>query len=354
MNFLYLVILLIVVIIVIGAKSPESSTVYFSKDLTGDGVVRIYERAFKELNGKVAIKIHFGEKGNKNYLAPELIEKLTNKLNATLVETNVLYRGQRRFTEQHLKLAKEHGFDFAPIDILNSEGEKVIPAELKHFNSVSVGSHMDKYDNFLIISHFKGHVMAGFGGAIKNVAMGLASISGKMAIHASTLPVCRDARCIACGDCVKNCTEGAITLNPLVIDADKCIGCGKCIGVCAVGAIQVPWGSTSKHNFNEKLVDYASGITKNYPMVYINILANISQDCDCDGTAHDPFVDDIGILASTDIVAIERASLDLVNKAYNCEDAFAKVNGTSGDHQINYAFKIGLGNTNYKLIDIDK
>ena len=356
LKFLGLLIVFIIIVFLLEAKGKESanvsSKVYFTKEISGNGVLELFRKIGREVGGEVAIKVHFGESGNRNYLKPDLIEKLTRELDATLVETNVLYRGKRHFTEHHIELAKEHGFDFAPIDILNSEGEKEIAVDLKHFKVISVGSHLDNYDDLIIFSHFKGHAMAGFGGAIKNVAMGLASIPGKMAMHASNIPLFNNSRCTSCKLCLDVCSVNAITLDPLVIDADKCIGCGKCIGICPTGAIGVPWGSTPNNEFNERMVDYVKGISDNYQMVYINVLANISKSCDCDAYAQAPFMDDIGILASNDIVAIEKASLDLVNKAHNCEDTFLEVNSTSGNGQIDYAYKIGLGNIEYELIEL--
>jgi len=347
-----IIVLFILVAFLLRVNSKELSKVYFTKDISGEGVLDLFQKIGSKVNGKVAIKVHFGEDGNINYLKPDLIKELTLKLNATLVETNVLYRGKRRFTEDHLKLARKHGFDFAPIDILNSEGEKELAVNLKHFKTISVGSHLDDYDHLIIFSHFKGHIMAGFGGAIKNVAMGLSSIPGKMAMHASSIPLFNNSRCTSCKLCLDVCTVDAITLDPLVIDTDKCIGCGKCIGICPARAIQVPWGSTPNNEFNERMVEYVKGISENYNMIYINVLANISKNCDCDAYAQKPFMDDIGILASTDIVAIEKASLDLVNEAHNCKDTFLKVNSTSGNGQIDYAHELGLGNIKYELIEL--
>jgi len=352
LKILGIIFLFTIVILLLKANSKELSKVYLTKDISGEGVLEIFQKINTNINGKIAIKVHFGEDGNINYLKPELIRKLATELNATLVETNVLYRGKRRFTEDHLNLAREHGFGFAPLDILNSEGEKELAVNLKHFKTISVGSHLDNYDHLIIFSHFKGHAMAGFGGAIKNVAMGLASIPGKMAMHASNIPLFNTNRCTSCKLCLNVCTVDAITLDPLVIDTDKCIGCGKCIGTCPTGAIQVPWGSTPNNEFNERMVDYVKGISDNYHMVYINVLANISKDCDCDAYAQEPFMEDIGILASTDIVAIEKASLDLINKQHKCEDTFLKVNSTSGNGQIEYAKKLGLGNVEYQLIEL--
>jgi len=336
------------------SDKENTSKVFFTDNISSEGVQQIFEQLSNNVYGNVAIKVHFGEEGNQNFLDPQLIQELTTKLNAILVETNVLYVSKRRYTESHIQLAKDHGFDFAPIDILDSEGETIIPVKSKNFTEVKVGSHLDNYDSLIMFSHFKGHGMAGFGGAIKNVSMGLASIAGKMAMHASAIPLYAPSRCTSCGNCVKECPGGAITIDPLVIDPEKCIGCGICIGVCPTGAFGVPWGSTDRNVFLERLVEYTQGIVKDRNVIYINVLANISPDCDCDRYAKKPFMDDIGILASNDIVAIEKASHDLVDKAHNCDDTFLKENSKSGKQQIEYAYELGLGNKNYELVDIDK
>jgi hypothetical protein len=347
-------ILILLLIACTAADSEKSSTVYFTKDISAAGVMKVYEQVSANVNGKVGIKVHFGEEGNQNYIDPELLRTLVEKLDARFVETNVLYRGKRRITESHIQLAQEHGFGYAPIDILDSEGEKEIAVSGKHFKKVSVGSHLDNYDNLVIVSHFKGHGLSGFGGAIKNVGMGLAAIPGKMAIHASSVPDYTPATCISCQACLKECPVNAITLDPLVIDLTKCIGCGKCIGTCPTYTMRVPWGDSDKNVFNERLVEYAKGINDNYKMVYINLLINISKDCDCSGKAASPFMADIGILASTDIVAIEKASLDLIQNAHEHEENAAVTKMTGGKDQIEYASKLGMGNKNYQLINIDK
>lgn len=300
--------------------NTDTSLVYFTSDISADGVMKVFRMIEAQVKGKVAIKVHFGEDGNRNFLKPHLVEKLTRTLNATWVETNVLYVGPRRYTDSHIALARKHGFDFAPIDILDSEGEMELETDgLKHYKRVRVGSHIDNYDTYIIFSHFKGHGTAGFGGAIKNVSMGMASVSGKMAMHASDVPLTSPSKCTACGICPKECPGDAISLNPLRIDAEKCIGCGKCIGICPERAFNVPWQSTGQAVFLERLVEYAYGITKGRNVLYINVLANISKACDCSKYAPGPFMDDIGILASTDIVAIEKASHDLIDQAHKCD-----------------------------------
>lgn len=332
----------------------DSSVVYFTKNITPEGLLKAFSYVEAQAQGKIGFKVHFGEEGNKNYLSPELMKPLVQKLNATLVETNVLYVSKRRYTESHIQLAKEHGFTYAPIDILDSEGDTAIMADTKHFKKVLTGSHFYNYDSYVICSHFKGHGSAGFGGAIKNVSMGLASVAGKMALHASDVPRTSPEKCIKCGACVQQCPAGAITLNPLTIDKSKCIGCGKCIGVCPVQSFSVPWGSTEESVFLERLVEYAKVLGEQKKMIYINVLANISKACDCASHAPEPFLEDIGILVSMDIVAIEKASHDMVDKACNCDDAFVKAGNPSGKHQIDYAAELKMGNKAYKLVDVDK
>lgn len=335
-------------------NAQDTALVYFTRDISPQGVLKVYEKISSHTKGKVAVKVHFGEEGNKNFLPATLMKDLVLKENATLVETNVLYVGKRRYTDTHIQLAKEHGFDYAPIDILDSEGDLYVPMKTKHYSEIRMGSHMNNYDTFIIFSHYKGHGLSGFGGAIKNVGMGMAAIGGKMAQHASTIPTYDSTKCTRCGRCVTQCPAGAITLNPLSIDSSKCIGCGKCIGECPERLYGVPWKSTDSPLFLERLVDYAWGISKGRNMLYINVLANISRLCDCAKHAPLPFVDDVGILASTDMVAIDAASLELVNKAHGCDDAFLKVNNVSGNNQITYGHEIGLGNKVYKIIDLDK
>jgi len=332
----------------------ELPKVYFTKEISDEALLRIYQNIKDNVHGKVAIKVHFGEEGNKNFIKPDIMRSLVKETDATFVETNVLYVSKRRYTESHIQLAKDHGFGFAPIDILDEKGIKSIPVYLKHFKEIKVARGVDDYDSFIILSHYKGHTSAGFGGAIKNVSMGLAAIPGKMALHASNIPTTNPKRCISCGLCVNNCPAGAISINPLVIDSSKCIGCADCIGICPQRAFGVPWSSTSQPIFQERLCEYAKGMCDSLNMVYINVLANISRVCDCSPYAPPPFMEDLGIMASTDIVAIDQACLDMVNKFQEMDDTFLHQSGTSGNTQTDYGQSIGLGNKEYILINIDE
>lgn len=335
-------------------QTSQKSIVYFTNDISAEGVMKLYEKIQSSVHGKVGIKVHFGEKGNPYYVKPKLYRKLQKETNASFVETNVIYPGPRQKTESHVALAKEHGFSYAPIHILNKDGETSIMQKLNHFNEVWVGNDFQDYDTYIVCSHFKGHAMAGFGGAIKNIAMGLASGMGKISMHASHYPSIDISKCINCGRCVQNCAANAITLNPLRVDPTQCVGCGKCIAACPVNALSVQAKTSGTRFFLEKLADYAKGISNNTNMVYINFVNNISPDCDCSFDPEKPFVHDIGILASNDPIAIDKASLDMVNQAAKSDDAFLHMNTVSGNHQLEYGEKIGLGSIRYELINLDK
>ncbi|MRR09967.1 DUF362 domain-containing protein, partial [bacterium] len=218
------------------AAPASPAVVYFTKDVSGQGVLRAFDQVKSGVTAPVAVKVHFGEQGNTNYLRPEWVRPLVERLQATLVETNVLYSGPRQKTESHLALAKEHGFGFAPIDILDGEGDTTYACSTAHYTRVFAGRHTGRYRTFVILTHFKGHGLSGFGGAIKNVAMGLASRMGKRAMHADYVPDYDASKCIRCGTCVKQCPAGAISLDPLRIDTRKGIGCGQCLKACPAGA----------------------------------------------------------------------------------------------------------------------
>lgn len=338
-----------------GPQEENEVVVYFCKDITPENILKLYEALGVKQEGKIGLKVHFGEDGNQNYLNPELLRPLVERVHPTFVETNVLYVSKRRFTEQHIALAKEHGFTFAPIDILDADGEIEYDAQgLKHFKKVKTGSHFENYDSYIIYSHFKGHGSAGFGGAIKNVSMGFASPGGKMAMHASNVPGIHHGKdCVHCNRCVQQCPANAITITDLgpVIDSSKCLGCAKCIAECGLGIFS-PDGHTQGQDFLERLVEYAKVFSEKRPMVYINVMDNISKTCDCSAKAPAPFMEKIGAVASTDIVAVDLACHQLCAKKQHTEDAFKDVNNVSGLGQCEYAAKLGMGSTKYVLIDV--
>ena len=336
--------------------ADETVPVYFTSDISPEGVMKIFEYVKDNVKGDhIGIKVHFGEDGNEYFVPATLVEPLYHALNATLVETNTAYTGRRTVTETHIELARDHGFTFANIDILDSGGTLELPVEGgKHFKTALIGKNLENYSTIIYFTHFKGHGSAGFGGCIKNASMGMATPMGKRLMHKRDFPQCKQELCTSCGLCLQDCPEDAITLDPLEINLNKCIGCGKCITSCPRGAIVRPEDEEQKLIFLEKLVEYAKPAVELVNSVYFNIIINVSPSCDCARNPKEPFISDIGILASTDIVAIEAAAHDLVDQAHQCDDAFLKVNSVSGKHQIEYAEQLGMGTKKYKLIDIDK
>jgi uncharacterized Fe-S center protein len=315
---------------------------------------KLWESLKPKLKKPVAIKTHFGEKGNITYPNPKLVKFFAGKLkNPTLIESNTLYKGERSKASTHKKLAIQHGFDFAPIDICDGEnGDKEIGIKinLKYFKIAKIGTNIKKYNSILSIAHFKGHGASGFGGAIKNIGMGLASRSGKLKLHSEIAPAVNKNKCRACGLCVKNCPANAITLKKKAeINPKKCIGCAKCIAVCPYKAIKIPWHGVTNKEFQERLVEYCYAVLKNRDSSFINFLVNITKECDCIAKKMKPFIKDIGYLASDDPVALDKACFDLVKKEYG-KDPFRKFHHVNSVHQFKYAEKIGLGKTKYKLI----
>ena len=335
-------------------RYPKPADVFFTDDISSEGVLKLYERVKLDNPGKVAVKLHFGERGNKNFASPALSKELVLATGATLVDSNVLYVGPRHHTDSHIAVALEHGFDFAPICILDGEQEEELEAKgLKHFDSIRVGTHFKEFDSYIVFSHCTGHGMAGFGAAIKNVAMGMAAVGGKMAQHSSAVPMIDEEKCISCGECMENCPADAIEIDPVFVDSAKCIGCGKCIGACSQEVFDVNWGSTGSPLFVERMVEYAKGIMDYKPMVFITVLANISPDCDCESHARPPFVEDIGIIASRDIVAIDKATFDLVAQQTKKENVFTELHrNTDGRPQYLYGDSLGMGTANYKLVRV--
>ncbi|MBR9706651.1 DUF362 domain-containing protein [Candidatus Pacearchaeota archaeon] len=327
--------------------------VYFSKKIKSI----LDNLDLMSLGKNVAIKVHFGEKGCDTHISPEVVKAVYEKVlscgkTASLVECNTLYKGERTTSTNHIKLAKEHGFGFAPIDILDGEyGQDYV-----EINGCKIGKGIKKYDSMIVLTHFKGHIMAGFGGAIKNIGMGLGSRAGKLYMHANIKPTVNSEVCTGCGICVKNCNENAITIidGKAYIDHEKCVGCAMCIAVCPNESIEIAWDSHTGEEIQEKTSQYANGVVsafKKNQIVYVNVLENITTDCDCLGEKQEPIMKDVGILMSKDIVAIDKASLDLVRK--HSGDEFDQINLINKDNQIKCAIENNLGSSKYNLIDLD-
>ena len=286
--------------------------VYFTKDVRKDSLVKIYKALNKELSGKVAVKLHSGEKGNKNYLRPSYVEELVNYVHGTVVECNTAYPGARNTTEKHRHLMDEHEWTkYFNVDIMDSEGPDLV-LEIPNGKQIKknfVGKHIANYDSMLVLSHFKGHAMGGFGGALKQLSIGCASSYGKAYIHGAGNP-----------------------------DEDMF--------------------KTDQLSFVTAMGDAASSVNKYFKgnIVYITAMVNISIDCDCDGNASAPCMQDIGLLASTDPVAIDQACIDII---YNSTDPgkdklIKRIEEKLGINIIKVAEEDGTGSHEYELIDIDK
>ena len=294
----------------------EKSKVYFTKEITPESVVKMYETLGISLPGKVAIKLHSGEKGNQNYIRPEFVRPIVEKLNATVVECNAAYGGARNTTEKHKKLIEEHHWTkYFDVDIMDEEGPDVeldIPNG-KVLKKDFVGKHINNYDSMLVLSHFKGHPMGGYGGALKQLSIGVASSEGKSWIHSAGQ------------------SKDQYTI----------------------------WDNLPEQDlFLESMADAASSVVKHFKgnIAFINVMCNLSVDCDCCAVAEDPCMKDIGILASLDSIAIDQACIDLV---YNSKDPgrdhfVERVERQHGIHTIEAAAELGFGTREYELIDIDK
>ena len=286
--------------------------VYFTKEITPESLVKIYEALGVEATGKVGVKISTGEAGGHNYLKPELIKTLVNKLNANILECNTAYAGKRNTTEAHLQTIHDHGFDaIATVDLMDKDGEIEIPANGKHLDVDIVGKTIANYDYIINLAHFKGHAMGGFGGVIKNQSIGIASSNGKAYIH----------------------TAGA-TRNPNEL-----------------------WNNLPEQNaFLESMAEAAKAVSDymNGHILYIDVMNNLSVDCDCDANPEDPCMKDIGILASLDPVAVDQACIDKIWKSTDPgRDHFIeRVERQNGRHILPYAESIGLGSREYELIEI--
>ena len=286
--------------------------VYMFKEISPENLVKIYEALGREATGKVAVKLSTGEPGGHNFLQPALIKDLVQKVKGTIVECNTAYGGGRADTENHLKAAKDHGFTaIAPVDIMDAEGEVALPVKGgKHLKEDFVGSHYLNYDFTIVLSHFKGHAMGGFGGAIKNISIGIASSAGKAWIHSA----------------------------------------GKTKGN--------PWGNLlPQDDFLESMAEAAKAIVDHCgdKILYISVANNLSVDCDCDSSPEDPKMGDIGILASLDPIALDKACTDLVRASedHGKIHLIERIDSRNGMHTLEYGEKIGLGSQKYELVKLD-
>ena len=335
-------------------------------------VKRLFDKAgfgdFISKNEPVAIKLHFGEKGNSTYVSPIAIREVVDKVKGCegkpfLTDTNTLYTGSRTNSVDHITTAIENGFAYsvvnAPIiiaDGLYSRNSVDVKINQKHFNTVKIGGEIHNAPSMIVVSHFKGHEMGGFGGALKNLAMGCATAPGKQMQHSDVKPVVNDNKCIGCTKCVRSCPTQAISMNDnkkAYIDHDICYGCGECPTVCPVRAISVEWES-DKDIFIEKMAEFAYGavLNKKDKVGYITFVMNVTPLCDCVPWSGRPIAHDIGVLASKDPVALEQACYDLICKEMGHDvfkHAHPEVNAT---RIIDYACEMGLGSKDYELISI--
>ena len=291
------------------------SKVYFIKEITPENIIKAYEALGKKLEGKVAVKMHSGEAGNKNYLRPEFVQSVIKHVGGTVVECNTAYEGARNTTEKHRELIKEHEWEkYFPFDLMDAEGpdlELDVPNG-KILKKNYVGKNLANYDSMMVLSHFKGHAMGGYGGALKQLSIGCASSAGKTLIHTAGV------------------TDNQYELfNNLPV----------------------------QDHFLEAMADAASSVVNHFNgnMVFINVMKNISVDCDCDGNASAPCMADIGILASLDPVAVDQACLDLV---YNSTDPgkdklIERIESLHGVHTVEAAADLGVGSREYELITIE-
>lgn len=293
----------------------EKAKVYFCKEITPENVVKMYKALGKELPGKVAVKVHSGEAGNQNYLRPEFMKPMVEYVNGTIVECNTAYGGERNTTEKHLKTIENHGWNtIFNVDLLDAQGPDIsIPVKNgKHLKEDFLGKNIVNYDSMLVISHFKGHPMGGFGGALKQLSIGCASSVGKSWIHSA------------------GTNKDQYTV----------------------------WNNLPKQDaFLESMAEAASAVVDYFKgnMAFINVMCNMSVDCDCCSVAEDPCMKDIGILASLDSIAIDQACIDLVKAADDPgkEHFLERVNSRNGVHTIEAADALGFGTREYKLININ-
>ncbi|MDD2899349.1 MAG: DUF362 domain-containing protein [Desulfuromonadaceae bacterium] len=366
------------------------SKVYFSDMRTGhkenlfDKIARLLTQAglAKTVNegDLTAVKIHFGEKGNHTYLRPVFARRVVEEIKKRgaipfLTDSSTLYPGQRKEAVSALGCAIENGFAYACVgapliisDGLRGVTETEVPVDGELLKSAFIGTEIIEADSIVTMTHFKCHELTGFGGAIKNIGMGCASRKGKLVQHSTVAPKVSQKNCTGCGICPKSCAHGAIVVanSKAFIDPDKCAGCSRCITVCPVTAINIQWNAAAD-TVMRKMAEYTKAALtgKDGKAIYINFITQVSPACDCYGHSDAPIVNDIGICASTDPVAIDQACADLVNGARGNEgSALQSGHEPGGDKfrgcwpeipwevQLEHGERIGLGSRKYELVRI--
>ncbi len=337
-------------------------------------------------NDLTSVKIHFGEKGNTAYIRPVFVRQIIEtikeyKANPFLTDANTLYAGTRSNSVSHIHTAIENGFSYSSMDAtpiiiadgLRGNNTTKIKIDQKNCKHVYIGSDIIDSDTLVSIAHFKGHELSGFGGTLKNIGMGCASRKGKLDMHSRVSPRIRRKTCIGCAQCAEHCPVAAIELKEndnkekkAYLDPKKCIGCAECIVRCPTDSVKINWNQTIPV-FLEKMMEYTFGVLKNKEKkaLFINFITDIAPKCDCLPYNEAPIVNNIGILASTDPVAIDQASADLVNKEKALPGSVLKTNMEPGEdkfkglypdvdweHQLDYAQNIGLGTRKYTLVKL--
>ena len=369
----------------------EKSKVFFTDLRTKPGsnlldkLEKLIEKAgISEIDFKekfTAIKIHFGEPGNLAFIRPNYAARVVSVIKNLegipfLTDANTLYTGKRSNAVDHLETAMGNGFNPMVVgcNVIIADGLKgtefrEVEINLKHCKNAKIGSAIADADIIISMNHFKGHEMTGFGGALKNLGMGSGSRGGKLEMHSASKPKIIEENCVSCGQCIKNCSQGAIIFNEngkAIIDYEKCIGCGQCVAMCRFDAAQVIWNE-SADSANEKIAEYAYAVIKNKQSFHINFIMDVSPDCDCFANNDIPIVPSIGIAASFDPVALDKACVDMVNSAPQIkgsilddgkykdgEDKFGHIHpNTDWKVGLQHGEKIGLGTQQYELIVIN-